>query len=76
MKARFYPFTIILFAMALVLMSLPLAIDSTEVSASSFHFTVTSDMRVFHIPFANLCDSINSKVGGPGAFHVSIGISI
>ena len=73
MKARIYPFTIIFFAMALVLMSLPLAIDPAEVRASSFHFTVTSDMRGIHTAFGNLCDSINSEVGGPGAFHVSVG---
>jgi hypothetical protein len=44
-----------------------------SVSAGDFRFTVTSDMRGYHTAFDTLCQEINGKVGGPGAFHVSIG---
>jgi hypothetical protein len=40
--------------------------------AGSFHFTVTADMRGYHIKFGNLLQAINDGPG-PGIFHVSIG---
>lgn len=39
----------------------------------SFHFTVTSDPHDGYDRFADLCDSINRQLGGPGAFHITTG---
>jgi hypothetical protein len=39
----------------------------------SFHFTVTADMRTNHEQFREVCKVINQKMGGHGAFHVSVG---
>jgi hypothetical protein len=40
--------------------------------ADSFHFTVTADMRGYHVKFGNLLQAIKDGPG-PGIFHVSIG---
>jgi Calcineurin-like phosphoesterase len=40
--------------------------------ADSFHFTVTADMRGYHVKFGNLLEAINDGPG-PGIFHISIG---
>ncbi|MEE4273046.1 MAG: metallophosphoesterase [Thermoanaerobaculales bacterium] len=37
------------------------------------HFIVTADMRHEHALFAEVLDAINTRVGGPGAFHVTVG---
>jgi len=42
-------------------------------AADPFRFTVTADMRGRHSNFDDLCQEINTHVGGPGAFHVGIG---
>ena len=41
--------------------------------AADFHFTVGADPRGSHANFRTLCQSINSNLGGTGAFHVSVG---
>ena len=40
---------------------------------SPWHFTVTADPRLHHTEFGNTLADINSRLGGPGAFHVSVG---
>ena len=42
-------------------------------SGQDFHFTVTADPRGYHTAFGNICQAINSILGGTGAFHVSAG---
>ena len=45
----------------------------TAEAQTSWRFTVTSDMRGQHAAFDVLCQQVNTKVGGPGEFHVSVG---
>jgi len=42
-------------------------------AADSFHFTVTADPREHHTKFGDTLNAINTLVGGPGQFHVSVG---
>ena len=41
--------------------------------AGDFRFTVTADPRGLHAAFADTLQAINTQVGGPGAFHVTVG---
>jgi uncharacterized repeat protein (TIGR02543 family) len=41
--------------------------------ASPYSFTVTADPRSNHTGFGNVLQAINTHLGGPGAFHVTIG---
>jgi len=41
--------------------------------AVDFHFTVTADPRGNHTLFADTLQAINTYVGGPGVFHVTVG---
>ncbi len=41
--------------------------------AVDFHFTVTADPREHHTAFGDTLQAINTYVGGPGEFHVSVG---
>jgi len=41
--------------------------------AVDFHFTVTADPRGNHTAFADTLGAINTKVAGPGGFHVTVG---
>ena len=49
------------------------AIVSAAQAGEPWHFTVTADMRGEHGRFETLCNDINTRLGGPGAFHVSVG---
>jgi len=60
------------YPLALALSSILLS-TVTPALAQSFHFTVTADMRGYHSAFANVCQSINEELGGPGEFHISLG---
>jgi calcineurin-like phosphoesterase family protein len=56
------------------LLALFLFLRSTEVRAASFHFTVTSDHQSSNMTgYEYVLGQINSKVGGPGVFHISPG---
>jgi len=41
--------------------------------AVDFHFTVTADPRGSHTNFGNTLQAINTYMGGPGVFHVTVG---
>jgi len=64
------PVALLVLVMAVV--SWPMACVPTTPDADSFHFTITADMRGYHIEFGNLLQAINDGPG-PGIFHVSIG---
>jgi hypothetical protein len=55
------------------MMLLALAGLSATANAINFHFTVTADPRDYHASFASTLQAINTLVGGPGAFHVTVG---
>jgi hypothetical protein len=64
------PAALLIFVMAVA--GLPMACGPTTPPADSFHFTITADMRGYHIEFGNLLQAIDGGPG-PGIFHVSIG---
>ncbi len=45
----------------------------TDLLNTRFHFTITSDIHENDIGFRDVCNAINEKAGGPGAFHLSCG---
>lgn len=49
-----------------------MACGPTTPPVDGFHFTITADMRGYHIKFGDLLQAINYGPG-PGVFHVSIG---
>ena len=50
-----------------------LCVAAAAHAGDPFRFTVTADMRSNHAAFGGLCDDINARLGGPGAFHVTCG---
>lgn len=50
----------------------PIACNPATSPTDTFHFTVTADMRGYHIEFGDLLQAINDGPG-PGIFHISIG---